>query len=86
MEEEYEYANKFGKQGRKNPRNIPKFTINHERFSCAIEKISETYAHAQFSGISNVTVSYIVRLTAVSIVHFPQALCLAHLIPTMGQG
>ena len=38
MEEEYEYANEFGKQGRKNPRNIPKFTINHERFSCAIEK------------------------------------------------
>ena len=47
MEEEYEYANEFGKQGRKNPRNIPKFTINHERFSCAIE----TYAHTQFSGI-----------------------------------
>ena len=35
IEEEYEYANEFGKQGRKNP---PKFTINHERFSCAIEK------------------------------------------------
>ena len=32
------YANEFGKQGRKNPRNIPKFTINHERFSYAIEK------------------------------------------------
>ena len=26
---------------------IPKFTINHQRFCCAIEKISETYAHAQ---------------------------------------
>ena len=26
MEEEYEYTNEFGKQGRKNPRNIPKFT------------------------------------------------------------
>ena len=22
---------------------IPKFTINHKRFCCAIEKISETY-------------------------------------------
>ena len=31
-------SNEFGKQGRKKPRNIPKFTINHERFSCAIEK------------------------------------------------
>ena len=39
IEEEYEYANEFGKQGRKNPRNnISKFTINHERFSRAIEK------------------------------------------------
>ena len=53
MEEEYEYANEFGKQGRKNPRNIPKYSvyINHERFSRAIEKISETYAHAQLSGM-----------------------------------
>ena len=34
IEEEYKYANEFGKQGRKNPRNIPKFTINHH----AIEK------------------------------------------------
>ena len=32
------YANEFGKQCRKNPRNIPKFTINHQRFCCAIEK------------------------------------------------
>ena len=48
IEEEYEYANEFGKQGRKNPRNnIPKFTINHQRFCCAIEKISETCANAQ---------------------------------------
>ena len=46
IEEEYEYANKFRKQGRKNPKNIPKFTINPHRFCYAIEKISETYAHA----------------------------------------
>ena len=31
-------SNEFGKEGRKKPRNIPKFTINHERFSCAIGK------------------------------------------------
>ena len=30
MEEAYECANEFGKQGRKNPRKIPKFSINHE--------------------------------------------------------
>ena len=36
MEESYEYANKFGKQGRKNPRYIPKITINRELFSRAI--------------------------------------------------
>ena len=30
MEESYEYANEFGKQGRKNPRYIPKITINRE--------------------------------------------------------
>ena len=47
IEEEYEYANKFEKQGKKNPRNnIPKFTINHQRFFCA-RKISDTYAHEQ---------------------------------------
>ena len=38
MEEEHEYANNFRKQGGKNPRNIPKLTINHEDFRCAIEK------------------------------------------------
>ena len=38
MEDEYEYANEFGKQGRKNPTNIPKFTINHQRFCCAIDR------------------------------------------------
>ena len=37
MEESYEYANEFGKQGRKNPRYIPKITINRELFSRAIE-------------------------------------------------
>ena len=36
--ESYEYANKFRKQGRKNPRYIPKFTINREPFIRAIEK------------------------------------------------
>ena len=38
MEDYYEYANEFGKHGRKNPRYIPKFTINREPFSRAIEK------------------------------------------------
>ena len=40
LEEEYEYANKLVKQGVKNPRQVPKFTIIHERFSHAIEKIT----------------------------------------------
>ena len=35
MEESYEYAIEFGKQGGKNP---PKITINRELFSRAIEK------------------------------------------------
>ena len=38
MEENHEYANELGKQGGKNPRKIPKFSINHERFSRLIEK------------------------------------------------
>ena len=38
MEKTHEYANELGKQGRKNPRKIPKFSINHERFSRTIEK------------------------------------------------
>ena len=38
IEDEYEYANKLVKQGVKNPRQVPKFTIIHERFSHAIEK------------------------------------------------
>ena len=38
MEEAHENVNKLGKQGGKNPRKIPKFSINHERFSCTIEK------------------------------------------------
>ena len=38
MEEDYEYANKLGKQGGKNLRKIPKISINHERFSRTIEK------------------------------------------------
>ena len=37
MGESYEYANEFGKQGRKNPRYIPKITINRELFSRAME-------------------------------------------------
>ena len=32
-----------GKQGRKNPRYTPKFTINREPFSRAMKKISEIY-------------------------------------------
>ena len=51
MEESYEYANELGKQGRKNPRYIPKITINRELFSCAIEKIKNIYTHAQSLGI-----------------------------------
>ena len=43
MEEAYEYTHEFGKQGGKNPRKIPKFSINHEHFSCTIE----IYAHTQ---------------------------------------
>ena len=38
MEENYEYANELGKQGGKNPRKIPKFSINRERFSHTIER------------------------------------------------
>ena len=41
MEETHEYANELGKQGGKNPRKIPKFSINHERFSRNIEKKSK---------------------------------------------
>ena len=41
MEETHEYANELGKQGGKNPRKIPKFSINHERFSRTIEKKSK---------------------------------------------
>ena len=52
IEEEYENANKFGKQGRKNQNNIPKFTINHQRFCCAIEKISETNAQSLLKPVS----------------------------------
>ena len=38
MEEAHDYVNELGKQGGKNPRKIPKFSINHERFSRTIEK------------------------------------------------
>ena len=41
MEETHEYANELGKQGGKNARKIPKFSISHERFSRTIEKISK---------------------------------------------
>ena len=41
MEETHEYANELGKQGGKNPRKIPKFSINHECFSRTIEKKSK---------------------------------------------
>ena len=44
MEEDYEYANKLGKQGGKNPRKIPKFSINHECFSRKISKIKPTHS------------------------------------------
>ena len=38
MQETHEYANELGKQGGKNSKKIPKFSINHERFSRTIEK------------------------------------------------
>ena len=38
MEEAHEYANELGKQGGKNPRKIPKFSINQECFNRTIEK------------------------------------------------
>ena len=38
MEEGHEYANKLGKLRGKNPRKIPKFSINQEHFSRTIEK------------------------------------------------
>ena len=41
MEETHEYSNELGKQGGKNPRKIPKFSINLERFSRTIKKISK---------------------------------------------
>ena len=41
MEETHEYANELGKQGGKNPRKIPKFSINYERSSRTIEKKSK---------------------------------------------
>ena len=43
MEETHEYANELGKQGGKNPRKIPKFSINHERFSRTIENVRRRY-------------------------------------------
>ena len=46
MEETHEYANELGKQGGKNPKKIPKFSINHERFSRTIEKNISNDAHA----------------------------------------
>ena len=45
MEEGHEYANELGKQGGKNPRKIPKFSINHERFSHTIGKKSKITPH-----------------------------------------
>ena len=38
MEKAHEYANELEKQGGKNLRKMPKFSINHERFSRIIEK------------------------------------------------
>ena len=38
MEGDYKYANELGKQGGKNPRKIPEFSIYHERSSRTIEK------------------------------------------------
>ena len=49
METTYEYANELGKQGGKNPRKIPKFSINHERFSRTIEKNIYKMTHTNSS-------------------------------------
>ena len=53
MEETHEYANELGKQGGKNPRKIPKFSINHERFSRTIEKKSKITPTHSSDGILN---------------------------------
>ena len=47
VEETHEYANELGKQCGKKPRKIPKFSINHERFS---RTISKNNAHALILG------------------------------------
>ena len=51
MEEEYEYANELVKKGVKNPRQVPRFTIIHQRFSHAIEKITKISTPTQFCRI-----------------------------------
>ena len=53
MEETHEYANELGKQGGKNPRKIPKFSINHERSSRTIEKKSKITPTHSSDGILN---------------------------------
>ena len=53
MEKTHEYANELGIQGGKNPRKIPKFSINHERFSRTIEKNIYNDAHALIIGNLN---------------------------------
>ena len=54
MKETRAYANELGKQGGKNPRKIPKFSINHERFSRTIEKKSKvTPTHSSYCILSH---------------------------------
>ena len=54
MEEDDEYANKLGKQGWKNPRKIPKFSINHEHISRSTETISKiTPTHSSWGILSH---------------------------------
>ena len=57
MEEEYEYANELVKQGAKNPRQVPKFTIILERFSHAIEKNIYIDAHAIRANLNEISLS-----------------------------
>ena len=53
MEETHEYANELGKQGGKNLRKIPKFSIHHERFSRTIEKKSKiTPTHSSWGTVA----------------------------------
>ena len=52
IEETHEYANEPGKQDRKNPTKIPKSSLNHERLSRTIEKISKVTPRATVANLA----------------------------------